>query len=63
MNTRGIDHLAVVTDDMPVAMDFYTRVMGFKLVPKKSGSEPENRGQSPISAKSQTGDESSANGR
>ena len=32
MNTRGVDHLAVVSDDMPKAMDFYTRVMGFRLV-------------------------------
>jgi len=29
MYTRGIDHLAIVADDMPAAMDFYTRVMGF----------------------------------
>jgi catechol 2,3-dioxygenase-like lactoylglutathione lyase family enzyme len=32
MQTRGIDHLAVVSDDMPTALDFYTRVMGFQLV-------------------------------
>jgi catechol 2,3-dioxygenase-like lactoylglutathione lyase family enzyme len=32
MDTRGVDHLAVVTDDMPAAMDFYTRVMRFRLV-------------------------------
>ena len=32
MSTRGIDHLAVVSDDMALAMDFYTRVMGFTLV-------------------------------
>ncbi len=32
MNTRGVDHLAIVSDDMPTAMDFYTRVMGFRLV-------------------------------
>ena len=32
MSTRGIDHLAIVADDMPTAMDFYTRVMGFRLV-------------------------------
>ena len=31
-STRGVDHLAIVADDMPVAMDFYTRVMGFRLV-------------------------------
>ena len=32
MYTRGIDHLAIVSDDMPTALDFYTRVMGFQLV-------------------------------
>jgi catechol 2,3-dioxygenase-like lactoylglutathione lyase family enzyme len=32
MPTRGIDHLAIVSDDMPAAMDFYTRVLGFRLV-------------------------------
>ena len=32
MNTRGVDHLAIVSDDMPKAMDFYTRVLGFRLV-------------------------------
>jgi len=32
MHTRGIDHLAIVSDDMPTALDFYTRVMGFQLV-------------------------------
>src|SRR3954464_15963857 len=32
MQTRGVDHLAIVADDMPLAMDFYTRVMGFRLV-------------------------------
>ena len=31
MNTRGVDHLAIVSDDMPTAMDFYTRVVGFRL--------------------------------
>lgn len=32
VTTRGIDHLAIVTDDMPTAMDFYTRVLGFQLL-------------------------------
>ena len=32
MPTRGIDHLAIVSDDMPAAMDFYTRVLRFRLV-------------------------------
>jgi catechol 2,3-dioxygenase-like lactoylglutathione lyase family enzyme len=30
--TRGIDHLAFVTDDLPATMDFYTRVMKMPLV-------------------------------
>jgi catechol 2,3-dioxygenase-like lactoylglutathione lyase family enzyme len=30
--TRGIDHLAFVTDDLPATMDFYTRVMQMPLV-------------------------------
>ena len=32
MDIRGVDHLAVVTDDMPSALDFYTRVLRFRLV-------------------------------
>jgi catechol 2,3-dioxygenase-like lactoylglutathione lyase family enzyme len=31
-STRGIDHLAFVTDDLPATMDFYTRVMQMPLV-------------------------------
>jgi catechol 2,3-dioxygenase-like lactoylglutathione lyase family enzyme len=31
MHTRGVDHLAIVSDDMPAAMDFYTRVMGLQI--------------------------------
>jgi hypothetical protein len=30
--TRGIDHLAFVTDDLPATMDFYTRVLQMRLV-------------------------------
>ena len=30
--TRGIDHLAFVTDDLPATLDFYTRVVGLQLV-------------------------------
>ncbi|MEQ1946984.1 MAG: VOC family protein [Bryobacteraceae bacterium] len=29
--TRGIDHLAFVTEDMPATMDFYTRIMKMQL--------------------------------
>ena len=32
LRTRGIAHLAMVADDMPTAMDFYTRVTGFQLL-------------------------------
>ena len=32
VKTRGIDHLAFVTDDLPATMDFYTRVLGMQLV-------------------------------
>jgi catechol 2,3-dioxygenase-like lactoylglutathione lyase family enzyme len=31
-STRGIDHLACVTDDMPATLDFYSRVMKMTLV-------------------------------
>jgi catechol 2,3-dioxygenase-like lactoylglutathione lyase family enzyme len=47
MNTRGIDHLAVVADDMPSAMDFYTRVMGFRLVHVRRVPYERDRGQPP----------------
>ena len=47
MNTRGIDHLAVVSDDMPTAMDFYTRVMGFHLVHVRRVPYEEDRWQPP----------------
>ncbi len=30
--TRGIDHLAFVTDDLPATIDFYTRVMQMPMV-------------------------------
>ena len=47
MSTRGIDHLAVVCDDMPTAMDFYTRVMGFRLVHVRRVPYERDRGQPP----------------
>ena len=47
MHTRGIDHLAIVTDDMPTAMDFYTRVMGFRLVHARRVPYEQERWQPP----------------
>jgi catechol 2,3-dioxygenase-like lactoylglutathione lyase family enzyme len=47
INTRGIDHLALVCDDMPTAMDFYTRVMGFKLVHVRRVPYEQDRWQPP----------------
>ncbi len=47
MHTRGIDHLAIVADDMPTAMDFYTRVMGFQLVHVRRVPYEQDRGQPP----------------
>ena len=45
--TRGIDHLAIVCDDMPTAMDFYTRVLGFRLVHVRRVPFERDRGQPP----------------
>jgi catechol 2,3-dioxygenase-like lactoylglutathione lyase family enzyme len=45
--TRGVDHLAIVCDDMPAAMDFYTRVMGFQLVHVRRVPFERDRGQPP----------------
>lgn len=47
MHTRGIDHLAVVSDDMPTALDFYTRVMGFRLVHARRVPYEQDRWQPP----------------
>jgi len=47
MFTRGVDHLAFVADDMPTAMDFYTRVMGFRLVHVRRVPYEQDRGQPP----------------
>jgi catechol 2,3-dioxygenase-like lactoylglutathione lyase family enzyme len=47
MHTRGVDHLAIVSDDMPAAMDFYTRVMGFRLVHVRRVPYEQDRWQPP----------------
>jgi len=45
--TRGIDHLAFVTDDLPATMDFYTRVLGMQLVHVRRVPFERDRGQPP----------------
>jgi catechol 2,3-dioxygenase-like lactoylglutathione lyase family enzyme len=45
--TRGIDHLAFVTDDLPATMDFYTRVLGMRLVHVRRVPYERDRGQPP----------------
>jgi catechol 2,3-dioxygenase-like lactoylglutathione lyase family enzyme len=47
MHTRGIDHLAFVTDDLPTTMDFYTRVLGMRLVHVRRVPFERDRGQPP----------------
>ena len=47
MAIRGIDHLAFVCDDMPTAMDFYTRVMQFRLVHVRRVPFEQDRWQPP----------------
>jgi catechol 2,3-dioxygenase-like lactoylglutathione lyase family enzyme len=47
MSTRGIDHLAFVTDDLPATMDFYTRVLGMRLVHVRRVPFERDRGQPP----------------
>ena len=47
VTTRGIDHLAIVTDDMPTAMDFYTRVLGFQLLHVRRVPFEQDRWQPP----------------
>jgi catechol 2,3-dioxygenase-like lactoylglutathione lyase family enzyme len=46
--TRGVDHLAIVSDDMPKAMDYYTRVLGFQLVHVRRVPYEQDRGQPPF---------------
>ena len=45
--TRGVDHLALVTDDMAETMEFYTKVMGMQLVHVRRVPYAANRGQPP----------------
>jgi len=45
--TRGIDHLAFVTDDLPGTMDFYTRVLQLQLVHVRRVPFEQDRGQPP----------------
>ena len=47
MQIRGIDHLAFVTDDLPATMDFYTRVLGMRLVHVRRVPFERDRGQPP----------------
>jgi catechol 2,3-dioxygenase-like lactoylglutathione lyase family enzyme len=44
---RGIDHLALVTDDMPATMEFYTRVLRLQLVHVRRVPFERDRGQPP----------------
>ena len=50
---RGVHHLVLTTDDMKVTIDFYTQVLGMKLVhamkvPPGLGTGSENRGNPPF---------------
>jgi glyoxylase I family protein len=47
VSTRGIDHLAFVTDDLPGTMDFYTRIVGMRLVHVRRVPFERDRGQPP----------------
>jgi len=44
---RGVDHLALVTEDMTATMDFYTRVLGMQLVHVRRVPFERDRGQPP----------------
>ncbi|GAP38357.1 alpha/beta fold hydrolase [Piscinibacter sakaiensis] len=44
---QGIDHLALVTDDMPATIDFYTRVLRLQLVHVRRVPFERDRGQPP----------------
>lgn len=44
---NGIDHLALVTDDLPATLDFYTRVLGLQLVHVRRVPFERDRGQPP----------------
>ena len=45
--TRGVDHLALVTDDMAETMTFYTEIMGMQLLHVRRVPFAPNRGQPP----------------
>ena len=50
---RGVHHLVLTTDDMKVTIDFYTEVLGMKLVhamkvPPGLGTGKANRGNPPF---------------
>ena len=45
--TRGVDHLALVTDDMAETMKFYTEIMGMQLLHVRRVPYAPNRGQPP----------------
>ena len=47
VGTRGIDHLALVTEDMKATMDFYTRVLKMQLVHVRRVPYERDRGQPP----------------
>lgn len=44
---RGIDHLAIVSDDLPGTLDFYTRVLRMPLVHVRRVPYAADRGQPP----------------
>ena len=53
LGLRGVNHLALVTDDMKATMDFYADVLGIRLVHAMKVSEglgtgPANRGNPPF---------------
>ncbi|MFM9971032.1 MAG: VOC family protein [Burkholderiales bacterium] len=53
LGLRGVNHLALVTEDMKLTMDFYAEVLGIRLVHAMKvsdglGTGPENRGNPPF---------------
>jgi catechol 2,3-dioxygenase-like lactoylglutathione lyase family enzyme len=47
LKLKGVDHLALVTDDMKATIRFYTQVLGMKLVHVRRVPYAEERGQPP----------------
>lgn len=47
LSIRGIDHLALVTDNLPATLDFYTRILGLQLVHVRRIPYEKDRGQPP----------------